>query len=104
MQKDITTKETIKAITEEIARYILHLDVDHITFVDKELQRIEKREADIVARCTIDGKESILHIEIQNNNDPQMHLRMLRYHTDIRFRFPTLPIHQYLIYIGKKPL
>ena len=30
--------------------------------------------------------------------------RMLRYYTDIALRFDTLPIHQYLIYIGKPKL
>ena len=49
MKKDITTKETIKTITQDISKYILHLDVTDIKFIDKELQRIEKREADIVA-------------------------------------------------------
>lgn len=104
MKKDITTKETIKTITEDIAKYILKLQVEDVEFVDKELQRIEKREADIVALCKIDGVKSILHIEIQNNNDASMHLRMLRYYTDIQQRFENLEIHQYLIYIGKATL
>ncbi len=104
MQKDITIKDTIKTITEDIARHILELEVSDIRFVDKELQRIEKREADIVVQCKINGTESILHIEIQNNNDRTMPKRMLRYYTDIAMRFDTLPIHQYLIYIGKPKL
>ena len=53
MKKDISSKETIKAITEEIGRYILHLEISDIEFVDKELQRVEKREADIIALCKI---------------------------------------------------
>ncbi len=68
MKKDITTKDTIKTITQDIARYILELDVTDIEFVDKELQRIEKREADIVALCNINKEKAILHLEIQNNN------------------------------------
>jgi len=104
MKKDITTKETIKTITEDIAKYILELEVSDIEFVDKELQRVEKREADIVALCKIEGVESILHIEIQNDNDHTMPKRMLRYYTDIKFRFDTLPLYQYLIYIGKPKL
>jgi len=104
MKKDISSKETIKAITEEIGRYILHLEISDIEFVDKELQRVEKREADIVALCKINGIESILHLEIQNNNDLAMHKRMLRYYTDIIIRYDDIPIHQYLIYIGKAKL
>jgi predicted transposase/invertase (TIGR01784 family) len=104
MKKDIITKDTIKIITEDIAKYILELDVSDIEFVDKELQRVEKREADIVAHCKIKGKEAILHLEIQNDNDKAMHQRMLRYYTDIKQRYDTLPLFQYLVYIGKPKL
>ena len=104
MQKDISTKETIKTITEDISKYILNLEVSEIEFVDKELQRVEKREADIVALCRVNGQKAILHIEIQNDNDPTMPKRMLRYYTDITLRFDHLPIYQYLIYIGKPKL
>ena len=45
MKKDITTKDTIKTITQDISKYILNLDVTDIEFVDKELQRVEKRLA-----------------------------------------------------------
>ncbi len=84
MKKDITTKDTIKTITQDIAKYILELEVTDIEFVDKELQRIEKREADIVALCKVNGTKAILHLEIQNDNDKTMHHRMLRYYTDIK--------------------
>ncbi|MEA2027756.1 MAG: hypothetical protein U9N49_02110 [Campylobacterota bacterium] len=104
MKKDITTKDTIKTITQDIAKYILELEVTDIEFVDKELQRIEKREADIVAHCKIDGVEAILHLEIQNDNDLTMHRRMLRYYNDIKMRFESLPLHQYVVYIGKPKL
>ncbi len=101
MKKDTTTKKVIKTITEDIAKYILDLDISEVEFIDKELQRVEKREADIVAKCNINGNLEILHIEIQNNNDSKMPLRMMRYYTDIKTLYPKLPIRQYLIYIGK---
>ena len=69
MKKDITTKEALKAITEDIAIYLLGLQIDNVEFVDKELLRIEKREADIVATCLINNSPSIIHLEIQNDND-----------------------------------
>ncbi len=102
MKKDITAKDTVKTIAEDIAKYILELDISDIEFIDKELQRVEKREADIVAKCRINGNTEILHIEIQNNNDSKMPLRMMRYYTDIKTIYPKLPVRQYLIYIGKK--
>jgi len=98
LKKDLISKEIIKEIIKDIGKYILHLDInDNITFLDKELERIEKREADIVAN--IDNKY-ILHLEIQNSNDKFMANRMLRYYSDIE-RVTNLPIKQYLIYIGK---
>jgi hypothetical protein len=95
MKKDITTKDTIKTITQDIAKYILELEVTDIEFVDKELQRIEKREADIVALCKINGVEGILHLEIQNDNDMTMHRRMLRYYNAENFaKLPLLSLIQ----------
>jgi len=104
MKKDITTKDTIKTITQDIAKYILEIEVTDIEFVEQELKRIEKREADIVAHCKVNGIEAILHLEIQNDNDKTMHRRMLRYYNDISLRFERLPIFQYLVYIGKPKL
>ena len=104
MKKDITTKEAVLAITQDIALYILKLNISDIEFVDKELKRIEKREADIVALCKIDGVEQILHLEIQNSNDKLMPRRMLRYYTDIKTQFAEYQVKQYVIYIGKPKL
>ena len=92
MKKDIISKEAIKTLAIDIAFYILKLNVKKLKFVDKELKRIEKREADIVAQCEIDGIEQILHIEIQNSNDKLMPRRMLRYYTDIKTQFQNLEV------------
>lgn len=80
---NLALKETIKTITKDIAYYILGLEIDNIEFVNKELLRIEKREANVVASCLINGISSILHLEIQNSNDKDMANRMLRYYLDI---------------------
>ncbi len=104
MKKDITTKDTIKTITQDIAKYILEIEVTDIEFVEQELKRIERREADIVALCKVNGIEAILHLEIQNDNDKTMHRRMLRYYNDIKMRFEHLPLFQYVVYIGKPKL
>jgi len=102
--KDIITKDAIQTLALDIALYILKLNIKDLVFVDKELKRIEKREADIVAKCKIDGVEEILHIEIQNNNDSTMHRRMLRYYSDIKSQFEKYKVNQYVIYIGKAKL
>ena len=104
MKKDITTKETIRAVAYDVARHILGLNVEKMTFVDKELTRIEKRESDLIAECEIDGVASMLHVEIQNDNDPLMHHRMLRYFSDIKVRYEERRVLQYVIYIGRKKM
>jgi len=101
MQKDTTLKPIIKKLIKPLSKYFfsVEIDTDNITFIDKELQRVEKREADIVAN--IDNRY-ILHIEIQNDYDRYMPQRMLRYYLDISQAIGNkLPIHQYCIYIGK---
>jgi len=98
LKKDLVSKNIIKELLKDIARYFLNLEINEIEFLDKELKRIEKREADIVA---IIDNSFILHLEIQNSNDKFMANRMLRYYVDIE-KITSLPIKQYLIYIGKE--
>jgi len=101
LKKDIAFKELIKDIAKDIATYLLKIDIsDNIEIINKEFTRIEKREADLVFK----DKNNIFHIEIQNQNDKLMHLRMLRYLSDIAFLYPKNNIFQYVIYIGKNKL
>ena len=97
MNKDIISKEILKELIKDISNYILHLEINEIVFLDTSNQRVEERRSDIVA--SIDNK-FILHIEIQNNNDLNMPIRMLRYYTDIKM-VSNLPVKQFVIYIGK---
>jgi len=103
--KDIISKQVLKHLTADIANLLLNLNVakEPIELLETEQQRIETRHADLVARVQDQQTQQsfILHIEIQNSNDPQMPLRMLRYYTDIQLAYPEEPVHQYLIYIGK---
>jgi len=59
MKKDIISKELIKKIIVEIAKYFLKLDIKdkEIKFLDKEFKRVEKREADIVVKVKDEFKE-----------------------------------------------
>ena len=101
MRKDIVTKNILKNLARDISRYILNIKIeDEITLLEKEFSRDEKREADIIFRSADD----IIHIEVQNNNHPKMHHRMLRYYTDILENYDEFEIKQFLIYIGKEKL
>ena len=107
-KKDIISKSVLGHLAADIANLLLGLGVetDSVELLDTEQQRVEQRRADLVARMRrqADGQDFILHIEIQNHNAPTMPLRMLRYFTDIQLAYPTEPIHQHLIYIGKERL
>lgn len=106
--KDIISKSVLGHLAADIANLLLGLgvDMDAVELLDTEQQRVEQRRADLVARMRrqADGENFILHIEIQNQNDNTMPLRMLRYFTDIQLAYPQEAVHQHLIYIGKERL
>ena len=103
-EKDIVSKEILKRIAVDIAQVLLHLKVDHAEIIETEYQRIEDRRADLVAQMQGAEGSFILHIEIQNDNQPNMPWRMLRYRNEIGHSQPKHDIRQYLISIGKAPL
>lgn len=106
--KDIISKDLLKRLAYDLATYLFELDVteDQIDLLDTQSQRIEERRADLVVRMRDrqTGKTFLLHIEIQNQHDPLITERMLRYLSDIKLTWPGEPVLQYLIYIGNNPL
>nr|VFK49890.1 MAG: Predicted transposase YdaD [Candidatus Kentron sp. TC] len=105
--KDIIGKEIIRRLALDLATCLLELpiDPDFLEVLPTEHLRIEERRADLVVELRErNGKPFLLHVEIQNNNDPAMPLRMIRYMTDILLARPGLPLRQYLIYMGSAPL
>ncbi len=108
MQKDVVTKSLIEEMAACLVTHLLKIPVvpDSIEWLNTEQHRVESRRADMVVRIQSceDEEPCLLHLEIQNNNHAQMPLRMLRYYTDIRLRWPEEPLRQYLIYTGKAGL
>ncbi len=102
--KDTVSKEILKRMAVDIARVLLNLKVERAEMVETDFQRIENRMADLVARMWDETGEFLLHMEIQNSNDPKMIWRMLRYRTELGYHYPKLPVRQYLLYIGQKRL
>lgn len=104
-EKDVISKSIFQRIVRDFATYLFDWPVDKVELLDTEKQRVEDRRADLMARVTdMTGQVFILHIEIQNHNDPLMPQRMLRYLADVLLAYPGLPIRQYLVYIGKEGL
>jgi len=106
--KDIISKKVLRRLAVDIANLLLHLEVDadSVELLETEHQRIELRQADMVVRLkeATTGESFILHLEIQNNNNSQMPLRMLRYYTDVQMSWPKEEVRQYMLYIGSSKL
>lgn len=106
--KDIISKQILQRLALDLATLLLELEIDpeRLELLSTEQPRIETRQADVLARVVDLRSETsfLIHIEVQNQNDPLMPLRMLRYYTDIRLRYPLEPLRQFLIYIGREPL
>lgn len=104
-QKDIISKGILKRILLDMAVYLFRLELVDAELLATEEQRIEDRRSDLVAKVIpAQGEPFILHLEIQNANDLQMPVRMLRYLTDIQLAHPNDRIHQCLVYIGAERL
>ncbi len=98
-QKDIISKELLKNIARDISKHILHIEIkEDMELINQEFTRVESRESDLIFK----NGDEIVHIEIQNNNHPKMHLRMHRYLSDILFEYEDFKIKQYMLYIGKE--
>jgi len=96
--KDIVSKEILQHIARDISKHILQIEVkEDMELIRNEFTRVESRESDLLYK----NGDEIVHIEIQNDNHKQMHLRMHRYLSDILFEHETQTIKQYLLYIGK---
>ena len=110
--KDLISRHLLKRIALDIARILLHLQVDDIELLEPDeaealetqQTRVEDRRADLVVKVRSQEGDYLLHLESQNDNRPLMPWRMLRYRADIRFAYPGLPIRQYLLYIGRARL
>ena len=99
--KDIISKDLLKRLVLDMSEHLFGRPLSDAEILNEEHQRIEDRRADLVVRAVAsDGERFLLHIEIQNGNDPAMPLRMMRYYTDIALAHPGESIRQYLIYIG----
>lgn len=103
-EKDIVSKQLLKRMTLGMARVLLGLDIHEFDLIETEIQRVEERRADFVAKVKNQEGGYILHIEIQNDNQSNMPWRMLRYLIDIKLAYPKLEVSKYLIYIGRKKI
>ncbi len=96
--KDIALKDIFEEIPHRLSKILAPAPIKELlptNFPSTELR------VDFLARLE---DESILHIEFQSFNDPNMPFRMLRYYLAILERYPNSPIRQLLVYVGNRKL
>ncbi len=96
--KDIALKDIFEEIPQRLSKILAPAPIKELlptNFPSTELR------VDFLARLE---DESILHIEFQSFNDPNMPFRMLRYYLAILERYPSSPIKQLLVYVGNRKL
>ncbi len=96
--KDIALKDIFEEIPHRLSKILAPAPIKELlptNFPSTELR------VDFLARLE---DESILHIEFQSFNDPNMPFRMLRYYLAILERYPTSPVKQLLVYVGNRKL
>ena len=103
--KDLISKQLLKRLLLDFGTQLFGLDIVEAELLSSEQPRIEGKRADLVARVKeSQGASYILHVEVQNANQTDIPIRMLRYYTDLALEHTDEAIKQYLLYIGKAPL
>ena len=103
--KDLISKQLLRQLIVDFGNQLFGLNIVEAELLSSEQPRVEERRADLVARVKNNQGESyILHVEVQNDNQKNMPLRMLRYYTDLALDHEGEKIEQHLLYIGKAPL
>ncbi|WHE07047.1 Rpn family recombination-promoting nuclease/putative transposase [Thermoanaerobacterium thermosaccharolyticum] len=97
---DLTMKNIFSDMADDIMSYFLGLHYTKIDELNIEFARIERRDSDMIFKCTTDKGNVAVHIEFQSENDGKMPYRMLRYSLEIMEKHNLLP-YQIVVYIGK---
>ncbi|AFK85918.1 MULTISPECIES: Rpn family recombination-promoting nuclease/putative transposase [Thermoanaerobacterium] len=97
---DITMKNIFSDMADDIMSYFLGLQYTKIDELNIEFARVERRDSDMIFKCTTNKGNVAVHIEFQSENDEKMPYRMLRYSLEIMEKHNLLP-YQVVVYIGK---
>jgi hypothetical protein len=100
-QYDKIFKENIEAVISSIMQNVLKITAITMVELPDDIQHTKERKPDTLKKITDDkGNTFVLQIEFQVKNDDEMVHRMLDYKAML-FRKYNLPVHQYVIYLGK---
>jgi len=105
-QYDKIFKENAEEIYHSLIKSLLYIDTTQVEDLPQsDLQHTIERKADFLKKILPQNGEAgyALHIEIQSDNDKNMHKRMVLYDALIYNKY-ELDTEQFVIYIGKLPL
>jgi hypothetical protein len=96
-------KENIAALILPLSEKLLNLKIVRQEVMKDKLQSTIEKEPDYLGRVQLDsGKEFILHLEFQTQDDQDMIYRMQEYYS-LLLKKHHVPVIQKVIYFGQKP-
>ena len=99
---DKIVKENIESIIPALMNSVLGFKVLNSTIINEKLQQTKEKEADVLRIITDpSGRKFILHLEFQVDDYKKMAYRMADYWVLLKSKY-SLPIRQFVIYIGNK--
>ncbi len=100
-QYDKIFKENIEAVISSIMQNVLNITAVSMEELPDDIQHTKERKPDVLKKVIDNkGETFVLQIEFQVKNDDEMAHRMLDYKAML-FRKYRIPVHQYVIYLGK---
>ncbi|MDW8157684.1 MAG: hypothetical protein RML72_02265, partial [Bacteroidia bacterium] len=101
---DTTLKQLFLPTLPSFAKKAFQLDIQNFQELNPELPTTLQRNPDFLAHIELaNHQNALLHVEFQAQNHPQIYARMLEY-LALLFRKYTLPIYQFVLYLGNEPL
>ncbi|MDW8157747.1 MAG: hypothetical protein RML72_02580, partial [Bacteroidia bacterium] len=101
---DTTIKQLFLPTLPSFAKKAFQLDIQNFQEINPQLPTTLQRNPDFLAHIELaNHQNALLHVEFQAQNHPQIHARMLEY-LALLFRKYTLPIYQFVLYLGNEPL
>ena len=102
---DKILKENIQAAVPFIARVLLGFDIEKTETIKDKMQITVEREGDFLEKLLYKDKtkDSVLHLEFQSDLNEDPIKRMMLYYGMAFYNY-SLPVNQFVIYIGNKPM
>lgn len=99
---DKIIKEIVESVFIALSKKLLGFEIRNARAITEKLQTTIEREADFLKLVSIDeGRDIILHLEFQREDDKNMVYRMAEYKAILQKKY-KIPVRQYVIYLGTK--